>query len=215
MHAVAYYRLKRGYGDNAKDLLDKKVYIYPAKGSKACNTATDCMCADGDSFSQQQHTKPYSHGIFLAILTDTIFKRDNSTAYRLRDQFFSSLEDVKDKFEIAKPMLAYIATGVYGIPISRFNESIADITYRYTWSFRNGRLACTKQSPSLHFRSQLFIRSTYWPSTPFNISNQDRITRPCIASSNQLSMDLCIHIRFLAYLYNTGTMLAKTVTLTI
>jgi hypothetical protein len=112
-HAVAYYGLKRGCGDDAKDLLDKKVYIYPVENSKACNTAADRICADGDSFSQRQHTKPYSHGIFLAILADTIFKGDNSTAYKLRDQFFSSLEDLEDELEIPKPMLAYIATGVY------------------------------------------------------------------------------------------------------
>lgn len=111
-HAVAYYLLKKGCSDEVKDLLDKKAYIYPVEGSKACNTVADCMCADGDSFCQRQHTKPYSHGVFLAILADTIFKGDNSTAYKIRDQFFSSLENLEDELEIPKPMLAYIATGV-------------------------------------------------------------------------------------------------------
>jgi hypothetical protein len=148
-HAVAYYGLKRGCGDEAKDLLDKKVYIYPVEGSKACKTTADCMCADGDSFSQRQHTKPYSHSVFLAILTDTVFKGDNSTAYKLRDRFSSSLEDLEDELEIPKPMLAYIATGV--IPFVASMETSLSITYRYTSSFRSGKPACAKQSPSPRF----------------------------------------------------------------
>jgi hypothetical protein len=95
-HATAYYGLKRGCGDEAKDLLDKKVYIFPVEGSKVCNAGANHMCADGDAFSQQQQTKPYSNGVFQAILVDTIFKGDNSIVYKLRELFCSSLENLED-----------------------------------------------------------------------------------------------------------------------
>ena len=36
-HGAAYYRLKKGCGDKAKELLNHKVYIYPTDGTKACD----------------------------------------------------------------------------------------------------------------------------------------------------------------------------------
>jgi hypothetical protein len=114
-HATAYYRLKRGCSDEVKDLLNKKVYIYPVKGSKACNTVTaaNCLCPDSDVFSQRQQNKPYGNGVFQAILTDTIFKGDDSIADKLREMFCSSLAALEDELEIPEPMMAFIATGVY------------------------------------------------------------------------------------------------------
>jgi len=71
------------------------------------------MCTDCGLFSQLEQDKPYGNGVFQAVLADSIFKGNNSIAYKIRDRFCSSLEELEDELEIPKPMLAFIATGVY------------------------------------------------------------------------------------------------------